>query len=84
MPTKQPTRRELRTLVDTLGDLIHYSKAHLTQTTKKPGPGQLDIWGKDIYSWGDLNAAIHRAQIMLQERKEKDADRLGTIEASDD
>ena len=71
MATKQPTRRELKKMVDTLGDLIHYSKAHLGNTTKKPGgPGQIDIWGMDVYSWGDLNAAIHRAQIMLQERSD--------------
>ena len=72
MATKQPTRRELRTLEDTLGDLIHYSKAHLGNTTKKPGaPGQLDIWGKDVYSWTDLNAAIGRAEKLVEERKEK-------------
>ena len=76
MPTnihaKQPTRRELKTLVDTLGDLIHYSKAHLGNTTKKPGgPGQIDIWGMDVYSWVDLNAAIGRAEKLVEERKEK-------------
>ena len=71
MPTTQPTRRELRTLEDTLGDLIHYSKAHLGNTTKIPGaPGQLDIWGKDVYSWTDLNAAIGRAEKLVEERKE--------------
>ena len=71
MATKQPTRRELKTLVDTLGDLIHYSKAHLGNTTKKPGaPGQLDIWGKDVYSWTDLNAAIGRAEKLVEERNE--------------
>ena len=57
---------------DTLGDLIHYSKAHLGNTRKKPGrPGQLDIWGMDVYSWGDLNAAISRAEKLVEERKEK-------------
>ena len=89
MPTKQPTRRELRTLVDTLRDLIYYSKAHLAQTTKKPGQCKMaiyssDMWGKDVSSWGDLNAAIHRAQIMLQERKEKDANRLGPAKTTDE
>jgi hypothetical protein len=69
MATKQPTRRELKTMVDTLDDLIHYSKAHLGLTTKRPGmPGQIDIWGKDVYSWGDLNNAIHRAEEMLKAR----------------
>ena len=69
MATKQPTRRELRTLENTLEDLIHYSKAHLGLTTKRPGmPGQIDIWGKDVYSWGDLNNAIHRAEEMLKAR----------------
>ena len=68
---KQPTKKELQTLVTTLRDLIYYSKAHLGNTTKKPGgPGQIDIWGMDVYSWGDLNAAIHRAQVMLQERSD--------------
>jgi len=72
MPTTQPTRRELKKMVDTLGDLIHYSKAHLGNTMKKPGaPGQLDIWGKDVYSWTDLNAAIGRAEKLVEERKEK-------------
>ena len=72
MPTKQPTRRELKTLEDMLGDLIHYSKAHLGNTTKRPGgPGQIDIWGMDVYSWGDLNAAIGRAEQLVEERKEK-------------
>jgi len=71
MATKQPTRRELKKMVDTLGDLIHYSKAHLGNTTKKPGaPGQLDIWGMDVYSWGDLNAAIRRAEKVVEERNE--------------
>ena len=69
MATKQPTRRELRALENTLEDLIHYSKAHLGNTTKKPGgPGQIDIWGMDVYSWGDLNNAIHRAEEMLKAR----------------
>ena len=71
MPTKQPTRRELKTLEDMLGDLIHYSKAHLGNTTKRPGgTGQIDIWGMDVYSWGDLNAAIGRAEKLVEERKE--------------
>ena len=70
MATKQPSRRELRTLENTLGDLIHYSKAHLGNTTKKPGaPGQLDIWGMDVYSWVDLNAAIRRAETVIESRK---------------
>ena len=70
MATKQPTRRELKALVDTLGDLIHYSKAHLSLTTKRPGaPGQIDIWGTDVFSWGDLNAAIRRAETVIESRK---------------
>ena len=69
MATKQPTRIELKTMVDTLDDLIHYSKAHLGLTTKRPGaPGQVEIWGTDVFSWGDLNNAIHRAEEMLKAR----------------
>ena len=64
MATKQPTRRELKTLEDTLGDLIHYSKAHLGNTASA-------FWrGKDVYSWGDLNAAIGRAEKLVEERNE--------------
>ena len=70
MATKQPTRRELRTLENTLEDLVHYSKAHMRNTTKtpeqiRPTPG---IWGTDLFTWGDLNNAIHRAEEMLKAR----------------
>ena len=69
MATKQPTRRELRTLENTLEDLVHYSKAHLGLTTKRPGGiGQVEIWGTDLFTWGDLNNAIHRAEEMLKAR----------------
>ena len=72
MATKQPTRRELKKMVDTLGDLIHYSKAHIRNTTKtpeqiRPTPG---IWGTDLFTWEDLNAAIGRAEKLVEERNE--------------
>ena len=61
------TKEELETLVATLRDLIHCSQAHLGLTTKRPG--LIDLYGKDVFSWGDLNAAIHRAKTVLEDMK---------------
>ena len=60
-----PTEKELQTLVATLRDLIHCSQAHLGLTTKRPG--LIDLYGKDVFSWGDLNAATHRAKTVLED-----------------
>ena len=69
-PTKRPTKKEVQTLVNTINDLLFHSNAHLSNTTKEPGTlGSLDIFGKRLYSWGNLNAAIHRTEQMLEERK---------------
>ena len=70
MVAKGPTKKELQALIKTLEDLIFYSKAHLANTTSKPdNPGTLNIWGADLYTWGDLNTAIHRSERMLQEER---------------
>ena len=75
-PPPRPTKRELQELVASVLDLIHFSRAHLIHTTRTPGPGVVDVWGTDIgmdiYSWGDLNNAIHRAERVLQERKARE------------
>ena len=69
--TKRPTKKEVKTLVNALNDLLFHSRAHLNNTTVEPGtPGAVNIFGKKLYSWGDLNAAIHRAEQMLEARKE--------------
>ena len=69
-PTKKPTKKEVQTLVKALNDLLFHSNAHLSNTTREPGStGSLDIFGKKLYSWGNLNAAIYRAEQMLEERK---------------
>ena len=68
---KKPTKKEVQTLVKAFDDLLFYSRAHLNNTTKEPGSlGSVDIFGKNLFSWGDLNAAIHRAEQMLEDRKE--------------
>ena len=66
--TRQPTKKEVQGLTKALEDLIHYSKAHLSNTASKPGIGSLPIYGQDVYTWGNLNAAIHRAQEVLSQR----------------
>ena len=69
--TKKPTKKEVQTLVKAFDDLLFYSRAHLNNTTKEPGSlGSVDIFGKNLFSWGDLNAAIHRAEQMLEARKD--------------
>jgi len=71
---KKPTKKEVQTLVKALDDLLFYSRAHLNNTTREPGTlGSLDVFGKRLYSWGDLNAAIHRAEQMLEGRRGSDA-----------
>ena len=68
---KKPTKKEVQTLVKAFDDLLFYSRAHLNNTTVEPGtPGAVNIFGKKLYSWGNLNAAIHRAEQMLEARKE--------------
>ena len=69
-PTKRPTKKEVQTLVKALNDLLFHSNAHLSQTIQEPGlPGSVNIFGRKLYSWGKLNAAIHRTEQMLEERK---------------
>ena len=69
-PTKRPTKKEVQTLVKALNDLLFHSNAHLSQTIQEPGQtGSLNIFGRKLYSWGNLNAAIHRAEQMLEDRK---------------
>ena len=69
--TKRPTKKEVQILVNTLNDLLFHSRAHLSNTTIEPGtPGSVNIYGKKLYSWGDLNAAIHRAEQVLEGRKD--------------
>ncbi len=68
--TKRPTKKEVQTLVKALDDLLFHSHAHLIETTREPGqPGALNNFGRNLYSWGNLNAAIHRAEQMLEDRK---------------
>ena len=68
---KKPTKKEVQTLVKALDDLLFYSRTHLNNTTREPGTlGSLDVFGRKLYSWGNLNAAIHRAEQMLEARKE--------------
>ena len=73
-PTKRPTKKEVQTLVKAFDDLLFYSRAHLRQTNTEsvlPGIGSdLHICGRKLYTWGDLNAAIHRAEQMLEARKD--------------
>ena len=72
--TKRPTKKEVQTLVNALNDLLFHSTAHLNQTTEEPGQrGSVNIFGKKLYSWGNLNAAIHRAEQMLEGRRGSDA-----------
>ena len=69
--TKKPTKKEVQALVNTINDLLFHSNAHLSQTIQEPGQiGSLNIFGRKLYSWGNLNAAIHRAEQMLEARKE--------------
>ena len=69
--TKRPTKKEVQILVNTLNDLLFHSRAHLNNTTVEPGtPGSVNIYGKKLYSWGNLNAVIHRVELMLEERKD--------------
>ena len=58
--TKKPTKKEMQSLVKALDDLLFYSRTHLQHTATQ-------AW---LYSWGDLNAAIHRAEQMLEARKD--------------
>jgi len=68
--TKKPTKKEVQALVNTINDLLFHSNAHLSQTIQEPGQiGSLNIFGRKLYSWGNLNAAIHRAEQMLEDRK---------------
>ena len=68
---KKPTKKEIQTLVKAFDDLLFHSRAHLSNTTKEPGTlGSLDVFGKRLYSWGNLNAAIHRTEQMLEARKD--------------
>ena len=68
---KKPTKKEIQTLVKAFDDLLFHSRAHLSNTTREPGtPGSLDVFGKRLYSWGNLNAAIHRTEQMLEARKD--------------
>ena len=57
-----PTKKELQTLAKAFNDLLFYSRAHLNQTDTDPGTGDLHICGRRLHTWGDLNAAIHRAE----------------------
>ena len=69
--TKAPTRKEVRELESTLDDLIHWSKAHLRQTTGKPNASLLEnIPGIHHPTWISLNAAIHRSDEFLKARRE--------------
>ena len=69
--TKKPTKKEVQALVNTINDLLFHSNAHLRQTIQEPGqPGSVNIFGKKLYSWGNLNAAIHRTEQMLEARKD--------------
>ena len=61
---------DVMALVKALNDLLFHSNAHLSQTIQEPGQiGSLNIFGRKLYSWGNLNAAIHRAEQMLEDRK---------------
>ena len=55
---RKPTKKEMRTLVEAFDDLLFYSRAHLNQTDRDMRP-----------TWGDLNAAIHRAEQVLNVSK---------------
>ena len=66
--TRKPTKKEVLELTKALEDLIHYSKAHLSNTASKPGIGSLPIYGQARFTWGDLNVAIYRAQKLLNQR----------------
>ena len=75
---KKPTKKEVQILVNTLNDLLFYSNAHLSNTTidldeqRKYRSAMSDSFGvppRGHCSWGDLNAAIHRAEQVLEGRK---------------
>ena len=65
---RKPTKKEVRTLVEALDDLLLYSRAHLNQTDADPGFRELHTCGRRLHTWGDLNAAIHRAEQVLEAR----------------
>jgi hypothetical protein len=65
---RKPTKKEMRTLVEAFDDLLFYSRAHLNQTDADPGIFELHTCGRKLYTWGDLNAAIHRAEQVLEAR----------------
>ena len=76
---KRPTKKEVQTLVKAFDDLLFHSRAHLSNTTidldeqRKYRSAMSDSFGvppRGHCSWGDLNAAIHRAEQVLEGRKD--------------
>jgi hypothetical protein len=67
---KKPTKKEIQTLAKAFDDLLFYSRAHLRETDINPDTGDLHICGRRLYTWGDLHAAIHRAEQVLEGRKD--------------
>jgi hypothetical protein len=72
--TKKPTKKEMQSLVKALDDLLFYSRTHLQHgKTLIEGlslSGTTTVTQAWLCSWGDLNAAIHRAEKMLEGRKD--------------
>ena len=58
---RKPTKKTVQGLTKALEDLIHYIKAHLSNTASP-------FTFEGVFTWGDLNAAIHRAQEVLNQR----------------
>ena len=67
--TKRPTKKEVQTLVEAFDDLLFHSRAHLNQTDTEYRGLELHKCGRSLHTWGNLNAAIHRAEQMLEARK---------------